>query len=244
MAHYTRQTLGRADAVHTDCRRDARLSHDWGYPAGKPHLVLPGGGGVQLDVFYPAEGQIDPRMDMTPVVIQPRGVRAYVRNDTFFKAIPIVLEHFPQTRFVCTTMLGEPEAERWLAELGIADSVELLPLQTRAQMAELFRRAWVAVSPTTHDGTPNTLLEAMACGCFPVVGDIEPLREWIVPGVNGLLVDPGDPDVLAQAIISAVGQPELRAAAEKYNTRLIQEKAEFKRVMHEAEGFYRSLIAR
>jgi len=127
-----------------------------------------------------------------------------VRNETFFRAIPLVLAVQPQARFICTTMAGEPQAERWLDELGIAGRVELMPRQSRAQMANLFRRARVAVSPSLHDGTPNTLLEAMACGCIPVAFDIESLREWIVPGLNGLLGSPNDPDALAQAILLAL----------------------------------------
>ncbi len=105
-------------------------------------------------------------------------------------------------------------------------------------MADLFRRTQVVVSPSTHDGTPNTLLEALACGCFPVVGDLESLREWITPGANGLLVDPGDPQALAGAILQALGQPELRRSAAAYNLRQVEERAEYQRCMQAAERFY------
>jgi glycosyltransferase involved in cell wall biosynthesis len=104
-------------------------------------------------------------------------------------------------------------------------------------MAELFRRSQVAVSPSTHDGTPNTLLEAMACGCFPVAGDLESLREWITPGDNGLLVDPGDPRALADAILLALEQPDLRLRARERNLRLIAERAEYKKVMYSPKNF-------
>jgi glycosyltransferase involved in cell wall biosynthesis len=141
-------------------------------------------------------------------------------------------------------MAGEPQVERWLKELGIAESVRLLPRQPRDKMAELFRQAQVVVSPSTHDGTPNTLLEAMACGCFPVVGDIESLREWIVNGVNGLLVDPNNPEDMAKAILRAIEQSNFRARAAAQNVRLIAERAEYSQVMAQAEGFYRKLILR
>jgi glycosyltransferase involved in cell wall biosynthesis len=110
-------------------------------------------------------------------------------------------------------------------------------------MAELFRRSQVAVSPSTHDGTPNTLLEAMACGCFPVAGDLESLREWITPGANGLLVAPGDPRALADAILLALEQPAFRQRARQHNLRLISERAEYTKVMHIAEEFYRKVMA-
>jgi glycosyltransferase involved in cell wall biosynthesis len=108
-------------------------------------------------------------------------------------------------------------------------------------MAELFRRSQVAVSPSTHDGTPNTLLEAMACGCFPVAGDLESLREWITPGANGLLVAPGDPRALADAVLLALEQPALRQRAREHNRQLIAEKADYHQVMRKAESFYSSI---
>jgi len=139
-------------------------------------------------------------------------------------------------------MAGAPDAERWVRELNINHAVELLPRQSRLEMADLFRQAQVVVSPSTHDGTPNTLLEALACGCFPVVGDIEPLREWITPGENGFLVDSADPEELASAILSGLQNPELRSQAQAVNTRLIAERAEYYEAMRQAAEFYRSVI--
>ena len=244
MAGLTRQTLRGATALHADCQRDIRLAHKWGFDPQKPSVILPGGGGVQLDLFYPSgsRAQVSDTSQSSPLVINPRGLRAYVRNEAFFQAIPLVLKELPETRFVCPAMAGEPQARRWVGSLGLEEVVELLPLQSRPEMAELFRRSQVAVSPSTHDGTPNTLLEAMACGCFPVAGDIESLQEWITPGVNGFLVDPRSPRALADAILNALRDPQLRLAAQEHNTRLIAERAEYRRVMKEAEGFYQRLI--
>jgi glycosyltransferase involved in cell wall biosynthesis len=139
-------------------------------------------------------------------------------------------------------MAGQPQAEAWLRDYQVDANVRLTGRQTRQEMAELFRRSHVAVSPSTHDGTPNTLLEAMACGVFPVAGDLESLREWIEPGVNGLLVDPADPRALADAMLQALSQPELRKRARGINLQLIAEKAEYGQVMQEAAGFYERLI--
>jgi glycosyltransferase involved in cell wall biosynthesis len=237
MRGYTRKAVRRADAVMADCQRDIRLAREWGLPADRPTMVLPGGGGLQPELFYP------PQMP-NPVlaVINPRGIRAYVRNDTFFHAIPLVLAERPEVRFVCPSMAGEPQAEKWVSEMGIAANVDLLPKQTRPQMADLFRSAQVAVSPSEHDGTPNTLLEAMACGCFPVAGDIESVREWIEDGENGLLVDPADPRTLAAGILRGLEDSELREKAHEKNTRLIAEKAAYGGVMARAKAFYEEIL--
>jgi glycosyltransferase involved in cell wall biosynthesis len=248
MSHYTRLALQNCDALHTDCQRDQRLAITWGFDANKPRIVLPGGGGVQMDIFYPPENErgadgIPPTTDKVSVnIINPRGFRAYVRNDTFFHAIPSVVNRFPDVHFVCPEMRGEEQAHRWVSEMGIGDKVDLLPPQTRQQMAELFRSAQISVSITTHDGTPNTLLEALACGCFPIAGDIESLREWIRHDENGLLVDPGDPTALAEAILNAISQPELRRQARERNLELVKERAEYRKCMQLADEFYTRLI--
>jgi glycosyltransferase involved in cell wall biosynthesis len=138
-------------------------------------------------------------------------------------------------------MAGEPRASEWLQTPEANAAVELLPNLPRERMADLFRRSQVMVSPTEHDGTPNTLLEAMACGCFPIAGDLESLREWILPGENGFLINPGDAGALAGAVLDALDQPELRSRAAATNARLVQERAEHGMVMSSAEEFYREI---
>jgi hypothetical protein len=246
MAYYTRMVLDRTDALHTDCYRDQRMARQWGFASRKPAIVLPGNGGVEGDVFYHTEHKLQGigERGEGAVVVNPRGFRAYVRNDTFFRSIPLVLERLPEVRFLCPAMAGEAQAENWLHELNIAHAVQLLPLQPHSQMADLFRQAQVVVSLTTHDGTPNTLLEAMACGCFPVAGDLESLREWIIPGVNGILTTPDDPSLLADAILQALQQSDLRMRAVVHNQRLVAERAEYGRVMAQVEEFYRKVIVK
>ncbi len=237
MARATRRALARADALHADCRRDVRLAGEWGWPAGRPSIVLPGNGGLDLDVFHPPS-----QPAAAPVVVNPRGFRAYVRNDTFFRAIPLVLDERPETRFLCAAMQGEAAAEAWLDRLHIRQAVQLLPHMPRPQLAQVFRQAWVTVSPSVHDGTPNSLLESMACGCVPVAGDLESIREWIADGENGRLVDPGDPQALAAAIVQALNDETWRRQAAAHNWRMLQERAEYSACMAQAEAFYRSLV--
>ena len=47
MARFTRRAMSRADALHTDCRRDIGIARRWGFSEGKSTIVLPGGGGVR-----------------------------------------------------------------------------------------------------------------------------------------------------------------------------------------------------
>jgi glycosyltransferase involved in cell wall biosynthesis len=243
MGNLTRQALRRADALHTDCQRDLRLAPLWGFVAERPSIVLPGAGGIQRDVFYPLpQSKIHERDQVSAKVINPRGFRAYVRNESFFHAIPLILAQKPETKFICPAMANEKKAQYWVNDLKLTDSVSLLPRQSRSQMASLYRQATVAVSLTIHDGTPNSLLEAMSCGCLPIAGDIESLREWITPGVNGLLVDPDDPKDIARAILTGLDEEDFRERARGQNLHLITDYADYNQVMAKAEAFYQSLI--
>jgi glycosyltransferase involved in cell wall biosynthesis len=143
---------------------------------------------------------------------------------------------------MCPDMGGQPEAERLVVENGIRAVVDLLPRQSRIQMADLYRRSRVVVSPSSHDGTPNTLLEAMASGCFPVAGDLDSIREWITPGVNGLLCDPSNPQAIADSICEGLSNQALRVRSKKINYALVKNRAEYHRVMRTALNFYEKLI--
>jgi len=236
MRHYTHWTMQVADALHADCERDIRLGREWGFPDSRPTLVTPGNGGIRTDIFYPPEKTVE-----EPVIINPRGFRKYVRNDTFFQSIPLVLQKITDARFLCTSMAGQAEALEWVEKLGIAHAVELLEPVPHADMANVLRKAAVAVSPSTHDGTPNSLLESMACGCFPIVGDLESLREWITDGENGILIDPHSPEQLADSIIRALKNKNLREQAAGLSAKRIEEKGEYFACMAKVETFYKRL---
>jgi glycosyltransferase involved in cell wall biosynthesis len=244
MRAWTRRTLRRANGLLADAARDLRLAREWGYTAGRPELVVPGNGGIDLaELDEVVARPIDTLSNLlpagVPMVVNPRGLRpAYVRNDVFFQAAALVLQRRPEVHFMCTSMAGQSEALGWVQRLKLGQSVRLLPYLSQSHLWELFKRADISASISTHDGTPNTLLEAMACGCFPVAGDLEALREWITPGVNGLLVEATKPQSVAEALLLALDQPGVRARAAQINRRLVQQRAEVGTVRARLAEFY------
>jgi glycosyltransferase involved in cell wall biosynthesis len=247
MASCTRRALRCADALHADCERDIRLAAEWGFTPNRPTLIAPGNGGIRADVFHPRH--LPPEWPLrwglpagATVFVNPRGLRGYTRSDTFFKAIPRILRDIPQAHFLCVGMAGSSLATSWLRKLAIGEHVRLLPSLMPGEMAEVFQGAQASLSITTHDGTPNTLLEAMACGCLPIVGDLESLREWIRDGDNGLLVPPDDDEALASAVIKASRSSALRAHAAQVNARLVAERGDVAAVRPLIRGFYENAV--
>ena len=244
MARQTRQVLGWADGLIADTKRDIRLGIEWGFQPDKPSMVVPGAGGIRLDEMQKASiiEALPDELPDAPIIVNPRGQRpGSLRQDIFFQAIPMVLEKIPQAIFICPSLRGDGESEQQVNQLGIRSNTKLWPRLSQGQLWALFKKSQVFVSPSIHDGTPNSLLEAMACGCFPVVGNIESMREWVQPGINGLLVDALDARSVAEAITQAINQPVLRRDAARYNAALIAERADYATNMSRVEDFYMSL---
>lgn len=116
-----------------------------------------------------------------------------------------------------------PDARLLVAGDGVdRGAVHGLPAHARARVAmygrvphervpEVFRAARAAVAAATGgESWGYTLVEAMAAGAPVVATDIEGYREVATDGLDALLVPPGDPDALAQALIRVL-QDEVAA---------------------------------
>jgi len=248
LGRLTTGTLRRADALMADTRRDLRLAVRWGFDSTKPALALPSAGGIDLEqvgaaVPLPFRQEVFAKIPKDiPWVVNPRGIRAYTRTDVFFQSIPLVLNRWQNVRFLCPGMENRKEAEDWVQRLGISDHVHLLPVLSQDDLWRLFSRSVMSLSITMHDGTPNTLLEAMACGSLPIAGDLETLREWITPGVNGLLVDPNQPQAVADAMLLGFTNPQLFRTAAEINRNIILERAETRMVREKLQKFYQEIL--
>jgi glycosyltransferase involved in cell wall biosynthesis len=104
--------------------------------------------------------------------------------------------------------------------------------------------AEVFVSVPSSDGTSVALLQAMAAGCFPIVGDLATQQEWITDGENGLLVPIHDVDALAGGMGRALDDAPLRRRAAAINARVVEERGLNESQMARMEGLYRSLVRR
>ncbi len=246
MRQYTRRCLERADGLSSDTHRDVRLAHQWGLDPNAPTIVIPGSGGLDLEKIQASQGFNAEKYGIpreNDWVVNPRGLRpGSVHQDVFFKAIPKVLSQRPETIFICPGLSGIPQAENWREKYAHQENTFLLPKLPQAELWALFNHSEIFVSPSSHDGTPNTLLEAMACGCFPVVGDIDSLREWLENGKNGLLVDPRDPDELASAILGALNRSEFRQKAADFNLNIIKKRAAQSATLPRIKNFYTQFL--
>lgn len=93
-------------------------------------------------------------------------------------------------------------------EAGVADRVRFVG--HRSDVPELLAACDLFVLPSLVEGSPISVMEAMAAGRPVVATDIGGTNEVVLDGATGLLVPPADPEALAMAIRAVLGDAELR----------------------------------
>ncbi|WP_299058180.1 glycosyltransferase [uncultured Nocardioides sp.] len=244
----TRHAMTRVDGLHADCRRDIRLAEAWGFDGDLPTLVAPGSGGLPTVVDPDVTG-VGLRRELgipndAVVVVNPRGVREYVRIPQFLEGLERVMGAEPNVHAILVGLQGHAPAREAIERMAHGGRIHLLQALEPRRMEELFAASDVSVSLTTHDGTPNTLLEAMRAGTFPVVSGLESIREWITPGANGLMADSEDVEQIAAALLRAVRSPLLRAQAATVNKQLVRERADIEATKKQLVPFYETVCRR
>jgi glycosyltransferase involved in cell wall biosynthesis len=79
------------------------------------------------------------------------------------------------------------ELEQLVTQLKIAERVHFVGWRSRDQLVSLYQKANLFVFPSRHEGMPNAVLEAMACGLPVIASNIPGNEELVLPGETGML---------------------------------------------------------
>jgi glycosyltransferase involved in cell wall biosynthesis len=161
-------------------------------------------------------------------------------------AMPRVLRAVPEASFVVAgrgIAGGEtPESLRALAaRLGVEGALRLPGWVTGPAKSVLLREADLFVLPSYVEALPVGVLEAMACGVPVVATRVGGVPDVIEDGVHGLLVEPGDPEGLARAMIALLSDDALRERVQQAAHRQVQARYSTRAVLAELEALYRDL---
>jgi len=181
----------------------------------------------------------------SPVVISVRGFKPVYDVETLIKAIPLILEEVPQTRFI---IAGQGDQKEYLEKLtqgyDVHDRVRFVGWISHNELPVYLASSDIYVSTSLSDGTSVSLLEAMACGLAPVVSGITANQAWIKDGVNGFLFPTRDYEALAKSIVCLINDKKKRKKFGAASRRIAQEKAGFEKQISEVEELYQRLVVR
>jgi glycosyltransferase involved in cell wall biosynthesis len=171
-----------------------------GIPAGRI-VTIPNG--IDPEAFPHIPYRTPPR-----VVVVVANMRAVKGHDILVRAAPLVLERFPDARFL---LVGDgplmPRVKSLVARHGVAHAFVFAGY--REDVAAQLASADIFVLPSRSESTPNALLEAMASGLPSVASAVGGVSEIVDDGRTGLLVRPEDPVALARRICQVMASSTL-----------------------------------
>ena len=174
-------------------------------PQGRCEVMLRG---VDLRMFFPSSTK-DARR---PIVL-------FVGRITEAKGVFDLLEAWGRVVARC------PNAELWVVGADqtngridrevhsskYGNSIKIIPPLPLADVAELMRQAQVFCLPSHGEGTPNSVMEALACGLPVVATTVGGIPDIVESNRTGILVQQGDVQDLAEALVSLLQDSDCQA---------------------------------
>ena len=162
--------------------------------------------------------------------------------DVFIEAAALVLQEIPEVRFVVVGD-GEDRAalEAMIDDLGVRGKVRLVG--TRSDMPQVYASLDLMVSASRKEGLPMAILEGLASGRALIATPVGAVPEVVRDGVTGVLIAPGDKNLLAATIIRLLRDAELRSRVGAAGRRMIAEEFSAGRMTADYLRVYGAAIA-
>jgi glycosyltransferase involved in cell wall biosynthesis len=145
--------------------------------------------------------------------------------DVLLDAVPLVLRHLPQTRFVLAgdyqSIAGGSEIGRLRKTLSdLSANVELAGKLPEEHLVEFYRSLDLFVLPSinSYEAFGMVQVEAMKAGVPVIASDMRGVRTAVNKTANGRLVPPNDAPALAKAIVEYLNEAR-RSSAEEISER-------------------------
>jgi glycosyltransferase involved in cell wall biosynthesis len=155
------------------------------------------------------------REDGPPTLLFVGRLAAIKGLAVLLEAIATLRAHRPDLAALRLVLVGDgPERsalEARAAALGLGAVVEFTGYLSQTAVAERLAQADVFVLPSFAEGVPVVLMEALASRTPVVATRVAGVAELVEDGVSGLLIPPGDPAPLADALARLLGDSGLRA---------------------------------
>ncbi len=147
-------------------------------------------------------------------------------------------------RDFCLLIVGDgplrQDLQSQASALGIEKHVRFLGW--RFDLEKIYADLDIGVASSLNEGTPVSLIEAMAAGKAVVATKVGGVSDVVEDGVTGLLVPPKDPEVLADAIQRLLKDAGLRERLGEQAKKSVHPKYNVSRLIHDMKDLYLTLV--
>ena len=232
-----KKVLSRIDFLHADCERDYKLASELGFK-GKWLGVIPTGAGYTIDNLIKYRSPIDERK-----IIMVKGYQnIFGRGLNILKALK---ELQIETKDFNIIIFGaHNEIIEYVNENRLPFQVYHRHELTHNGLLELMGKAFIYIGNNISDGMPNTLLEAIIMGAFPIQSNPGGATgEIIVHGKNGLLIgNPENVNEIKDLIIQAISNQIMIKKAFEINIDLAKKRLGYEANKMKVIGIYENII--
>lgn len=204
------QALKHSDKVFFQNPDDLKLFQDMHLLEADKLAVVVNGSGVNVQDFdvmplpKNQQGQVKASFLLIARLLGDKGVREYAESAHIIKA------QYPEAEFHLVgwiddnpSAISQAELDEWIADGRLKYWGKLSDVRPAIAQSSVY------VLPSYREGTPRTVLEAMAMGRAIITTDAPGCRETISHGVNGYLVEVKSVDDLAQSMQYFIEDPKL-----------------------------------
>jgi len=215
--------LSEFDYMFSDCERDHQIARSHGFK-GEFLGAFPTGGGYELDKYHP---------DIIPFELRKniliKGYQSHLgRCNKILEAIVKQKQFLSNYKII--VFGGNDSVKKFIVENGLLswENFVFLELIPHREVLKLMGKSLLYIGNSISDGMPNTLLEAIIMGAFPIQSNPGgATAELIEDGKNGLLIkNPEDPEEIFKLIQAALNNPSKMQEGVKYNYNVIRPRLE------------------
>ena len=205
--------------------------------------------GVDTNIFKPFDAQIDyiqekynlSKKDKIVIAVQRLEPRKKVQ--VLLYAAKKVIDEVSNVKFL---IIGDgpdrDNLERLTKKLGISRNIIFTGVIPDKELIKCYSLADIFSIHTLHEGLGIVFLEAMAMG-LPIVTTYAHGNEDIIEnGKNGFMVEPNNPDKLAEKIIYLLNNEEIRRKIGKLNRKEAVEKYDWKNIARRVQNIYEMVL--
>lgn len=193
----------------------------------KKNYGLINGSGVNLDEYKSNYLEDKPVFTMIGRLTGSKGVNEYI------EAANIVKRIFPKAEFYLIGPMDNDDSSLKADKLKKSVDDGIITLIGEVEdVRPYINKSRVFVLPSYHEGTPRTVLEAMAMGRPIITTDAPGCRETVVDGVNGFLIPVRNSEALAEKMVwmienhsevEKMGRESRRICEEKFDVNKVNE---------------------
>ena len=229
--------LLRINYMINDCLRDYKICADNGFN-GKFLGVIPGGTGIDLELIN--KNKLD-RSDRRTIII--KGYQGkYGRCIEILKALKNIKSKIAE--FYIVVFFANDEVINFIENEMLGFQITYNTGMNHDNLIECMCKSWLYIGNSISDGIPNTLIEAIVCGCLPIQSNPgEASAELITNKFNGLLInEPENIKHITDILLYAVDNRNSFQKGILYNELELSKKFDRINVKKDIHNIYASLI--